>query len=149
MLFNKENITEDLVQTAISDLNFEEYHYSQPFKDFVIDQNKEDLKEDISQIFFENKSITADEAIHEMLGTKILPEPEVVLDWVQIDNKVPYTANNAFIKTLRKNNSHLTEKSLIMQKCEQKLIYGILIKEHQGSSMSKVKSTNVRNLVTS
>lgn len=141
-LFNKDSLTNDIVETVISHLRLEEYHYSQPFKEFLGDQ-KTTVESSINvSTFFNNEAITIEEGIHRMLGEKVNPEPEIVLDWVQIDNKVPYTANNAFIKTLKKNNSHLAEKSLLMQKCEKKMLYGILIKEHQGSSMSKVKSTN-------
>ena len=138
MLFNKDRLTDDLVETAIADLRLEEYHYSQPFKDFV--EVSREGEAPYADTFFTNEPISIDEGIHRLLGAKVPPEPEIILDWVQIDNKVPYTANNAFIKTLKQNNSHLSEKNLIMQKCEKKLLYGILIKEHQGSSMSKVAS---------
>ncbi len=139
-LFNKDKLAIDIVETVISHLGLEEYHYSQPFKEFLGDERATESSGIQVATFFSNEAITVDEGVHRMLGEKINPEPEIVLDWVQIDNKVPYTANNAFVKTLKKNNSHLAEKSLLMQKCEKKMLYGILIKEHQGSSMSKVKA---------
>lgn len=138
MLFNKDKLTEDVIETVISSLHLEEFHYSQPFKEFVFEETENEDQKNKVQTYFTNEAITIEEGVERLLGTKIQPEPEVVLDWVQIEDKVPYTANNAYIKTLKKNNSHLIEKSLLMQKCEKKLLYGILIKEHQGSSMSKV-----------
>lgn len=137
MLFNKDQLGEDIIETAISSLHLEDHDYSQPFKEFIPGENKQEASAKV-ETFFKNEAITLDEGINRLLASKIDPEPEIMLDWVQIDNKVPFTADNAYIRTLKKNNSHLIERSLIAQKCEKKLLYGILIKQHQGSSMPKV-----------
>lgn len=137
-MLNRETLSDDCIEEAISDMRFEEYHYSQPFK--AVKVTEEDPQRTTKELapFFKNQALSIDESIHQLLGLKVIPDPELHLDWIQIDNKVPYTASNAYIKSMKKNSGQLSEKSLIMQKCDKKLFHGILIKEHHGSSMPKV-----------
>ena len=137
-LFSRDELGVDIVETVISSLHLEEYQYSQPFNDFVAAQDEGEEHREKVLTFFSNDAMSIEESANRLLSTKIEPEPEILLDWVQIEDKVPFTSHNAYVKTLKKNNSHLIEKTLLTQKCEKKVLYGILIKEPQGSSMSKV-----------
>lgn len=140
-LLNREILTIDCIDEAISDLRFEEQHFSQPYKAIKADVEDGLHTEQELRPFVSNKALTIDESIHQLLSLKVMADPELHLDWIQIDNKVPYTASNAYIKSMKQNSGQLSEKSLIMQKCEKKLFHGILIKEHHGSSMPKVVLT--------
>lgn len=137
-MLNRDVLTEDCLETAISDLRLEEYQYSQPFKAITIADEEDEPQSRVSETYFSNRAVTIDDSIHRLLGLKVDEDPELVLDWIQIDNKVPYTANNAYIKTMKNNTGKLDEASLITQKSRKRELHGILIKQPQGSSMPKV-----------
>lgn len=143
MLFDKEKVGVDEIETAIQDLHFEENNSAQPFESFKSSEEAEPSEgeskaggDTVEQPFFSNKVLDIDSKIASLSKVALPPVPEISFDWVQIDNKIPFTPSNAQIKSLRQNKVQIVENSLLQQKLRKKLVHGISIKEQQGPSLS-------------
>jgi len=134
-LFNREKLSIDDIETAIRDLRLEEYQYDQPFTNFKIPEHNPEDPSLSKLLYFKNEPKDIDQLERSMLASMSLkPSPKVSLDWLQIDNKIPYTAANVQAKTLK---GQASTKGLSIQSTRKKELPGILIKEPQGSSVSK------------
>jgi hypothetical protein len=136
-LLRKDRLGVEQIESAIKDLKLEDGASGQPFLSYS--SPKEKPAEPVQEpLFFSNKTAAIDKKIDELLNAKRKPEPQLLFDWVQIENRIPYTASNSLIKTLRGNQAKDSEMSLIQMKCRKKELQGILIKESEGTTMSKV-----------
>ncbi len=140
-ILKKDKLGVEQVESAIKDLKLEDCVSGQPFHSYSSpkDKSPDSVQE---PLFFSNKIVSIDKKIDELLNAKRKPEPQLLFDWIQIENRIPYTASNSLIKTLRGSQPKDSEMSLIQMKCRKKEIQGILIKESEGTTMSKVRSAD-------
>ena len=138
-MLKKDKLGVEQVESAIKDLKLEDCPSGQPFLSYSSPKDKS-TEPSQEPLFFGNKVVSIDKKIDELLTAKRKPEPQLVFDWIQIENRIPYTASNSLIKTLRGNQPKDSEMSLIQMKCRKKELQGILIKESEGTTMSKVCS---------
>lgn len=141
-MLHKEKIGVDDLENAAKDLKFDEFSSTVPFNSFCpldnsIDAGDRDVVEENNYIYFNNKTINIEEKIEELLNVKLVKEERIGFDWIQIDNRIPYTASNSMIKTLRGNLKRDNEMSLVQMKSRKRVVQGILIKEQEGTTMSR------------
>jgi hypothetical protein len=138
-ILKKDKLGVEQVESAIRDLKLEDCSPGQPFLSYSSPREK--ATDTVQEpLFFSNKIVSIDKKIEELLNAKRKPEPQLLFDWIQIENRIPFTASNSLIKTLRGSQPKDSEMTLIQMKCRKKEIQGILIKESEGTTMSKVGS---------
>lgn len=139
LMLNKSRIGSDDIDIAISEQAYEDFEWNQPLLAYMPQNlgatDHSHHKDD--PYFFNNKVISIDDKIQELMKQTTKPEEKIFVDWVQLENQIPKSASNTNVMLAKRRPETFLDGNPSNLKYKKKLVQGILIKEPERTQQTK------------